>query len=183
MRSGRGINPRRVLWPLVLVGIFGSCQENVPFATLPEQASFMGADAVLTVGAMTITNEQGIRTAQLQFDTAFQWRDSTHQSLRGVDLTVFNENGSERARVTSLRGRFEPREESLTAYGDVVLIIPFQDRRLETQELQYDPDADELRSDSAVVITEGGRSYEGSSFTSDLEFRSFEVHGTAETGR
>jgi len=65
----------------------------------------------------------------------------------------------------------------------VVLIIPFQDRRLETQELQYDPDADELRSDSAVVITEGGRSYEGSSFTSDLEFRSFEVQGTAETGR
>ena len=182
MRSGRGIGRSKLLRILVFVCILGSCREDAPLATLPEEALLMGADAVLTVGVMTITNEDGIRTARLQFDTAFQWRDSTHQLLRGVDLTVFNENGSERARVTALRGRFEPREESLTAYGDVVLIIPFQDRRLETQELHYDPEADELRSDSAVVITEGDRSYEGTSFNSDLEFRNFEVQGTVGTG-
>ncbi len=180
MTSGSRRRRATATWMVALTCLLGSCEAGTTVATLAEAESFLGADGIIMGGTTTITNDQGIRTARLQFDTAFQWRDSTHQSLRGVNLTVFNEeDGSQRATVTALRGRFEPREERLQANGNVILIIPFQDRRLETEELHYDPEAEELRSDSAVVLIEGGRSYQGTSFNSDLEFQNFVVYGSA----
>lgn len=171
---------RRLPFPssALLLAALAACEVDAPVATISEEDSFLGADGIIMGGTTTITNDEGIRTARLQFDTAFQWTDSTHQALRGVILTVFNEDGSERATVTSLRGTFEPLEESLTANGDVLLLVPFQERRLETEELHYDPQLDQLWSDSAFVMTEAGGRREGTSFTSDLEFRNFLVRGT-----
>jgi LPS export ABC transporter protein LptC len=168
-----------ILWALGMVAMLASCEGEAPVVTLPEGENFFGADGIIMGGTTLITDHEGIRTARLQFDTAFQWTDSTHQMLRGVDLTVFNDDGSQRATVTALRGRFEPNEESLTANGDVVLTVPSADRRLETEELHYDPQLEELWSDSAFVMMEGGERYEGTSFTSDLEFRDFQVFGAA----
>ena len=163
---------------LVLLAL-AACEVEAPVATVADVDSFLGADGVIMGGVTTISNPEGIRTARLQFDTAFQWSDSTHQALRGVNLTVFNEDGSERATVTSLRGTFEPLAERLTARGEVVLVVPFQERRLETEELHYDPEQNQLWSDSAFIMTEGGQRREGSSFNSDLEFREFVVRGSA----
>ncbi len=183
MSSVPEIRRRATVWTFLLATILGSCSEDQPVATLTGDVTFLGAEGVVMGGITTLTNDQGIRTARLQFDTAFQWTDSTHQSLRAVDLTVFNEDGSERARVTSLRGTFEPHDQSLTAVGAVVLVVPFQERRLLTEELHYDPQREELWSDSSFVMTEAGRTYEGTSFTSDLEFQDFIVFGTEGTGR
>ena len=167
--------------PLFLLAL-AACEVEAPVAAASDVDSFLGADGVIMGGVTTISNPEGIRTAHLQFDTAFQWSDSTRQALRGVNLTVFNEDGSERATVTSLRGTFEPLAESLTAIGEVVLVVPFQERRLETEELHYDPEQNQLWSDSAFVMTEEGRRREGTSFSSDLEFRNFVVRGSAEAG-
>ena len=182
MSRARIFTRTRIAW-LGWALLLGACEADSTVATLPESESFLGADGIIMGGTTTITNDQGIRTARLQFDTAFQWRDSTHQSLRGVDLVVYNEeDGTQRATVTAIRGRFEPRDERLQANGNVVLVIPFQNRRLETEELHYDPEAEELRSDSAVVLIEGGRRYQGTAFSSDLEFENFVVYGSAGVG-
>ena len=76
----------------------------------------------------------------------------------------------------------EPLAERLTARGEVVLVVPFQERRLETEELHYDPELNQLWSDSAFVMNEEGRERAGSSFRSDLEFRDFVVQGSGGTG-
>ena len=167
------------VWAVVVVGLLASCENAAPVVTLPEEEDFLGADAVIMGGTTLITNADGIRTARLQFDTAFQWSDSTHQTLRGVHLTVFNEDGSARATVSALRGRFEPDDQRLTANGSAVLTVPVADRRLETEELNYDPQREELWSDSAFVMLEEGDRYEGTAFTSDLEFQNFRVSGVA----
>ena len=166
----------------MLFPVLAACEVDAPVATAADADRFLGADAIVMSGVTTISNADGIRTARLQFDTAYQWSDSTHQALRGVNLIVFNEDGSERATVTSLRGTFEPLAERLTARGEVVLVVPFQDRRLETEELHYDPELNQLWSDSAFVMNEEGREREGSSFRSDLEFRDFIVQGSGGTG-
>ena len=176
--NGRGL--RRIA--AVLLPALAACEVDAPVATVSDPDRFLGADAIVMGGVTTISNPEGIRTAHLQFDTAYQWGDSTHQALRGVNLTVFDDDGSERATVTSLRGTFEPLAERLTARGEVVLVVPFQDRRLETEELHYDPELNQLWSDSAFVMTEEGRQREGSSFRSDLEFRDFVVQGSAGAG-
>jgi LPS export ABC transporter protein LptC len=179
MRPDSLRGPRRVRLLLVLPTVLLGCEAEAPVQTLPEGEDFRGADGIIMGGTTVITNREGIRSARLQFDTAFQWTDSIHQSLRGVDLMVFNEDGSERARVISLRGRFQPQEQSLTASGSVVLTVPSDDRTLETEELHYDPELEQLWSDSAFVMTERGTRYEGTAFTSDLEFQDFRVYGTS----
>lgn len=172
-----------LVWMLVILGgIAGACQEEAPVESFAEAQTLLGADAVIMDGVHTMTNAQGIRTARLQFDTMYQWSDSTHRAVRGVNLVVFNEDGSERGQVTSIRGTFDPGDESLTANGNVVLVVPGEDRRLETEELHYDPEAQQLWSDSAFILYEGARTREGCSFTTDLEFQNFSVRGTAGAG-
>lgn len=169
----------KALWAIIVVGAFVvACQKEAPVESLTQAESFLDADGVIMGGEHTITNSEGIRTAYLRFDTMYQWQDSTDWHLRGVDLTVFNEDdGSERGRVTSLRGIFNPQDEALTAQGDVVLVIPQEQRRLETEELHYDPDQRKLWSDSSFVMYEGTRTRQGSCFTTDLEFQNFTVGG------
>jgi LPS export ABC transporter protein LptC len=159
-----------------------ACENEAPVESLAEAESFLGADMITTGGVHTITNAEGIRSAYLQFDTMYQWNDSTRQALRGVDLTVYNPDGSARGRVTSLRGQFDPRGESLTAQGNVVLVIPGDSRRLETEELHYDPELEQLWSDSAFVMYEGTETREGCSFRTDLTFQNLRVTGMAGGG-
>ncbi len=169
----------KVLWAMLLAGGgLLACEDQAPVVTASDQFEHLDADAIVMGGEHTFTNEEGLRSAYLAFDTAFQWRDSVNTALRGVDLTVFNENGSERARVTSSRGTLDPRGERMTAQGDVVLVVPQENRRLESGELNYDPQAGRIWSDSSFQMIHDGQTLRGESFTSDLEFRNFQARGS-----
>ncbi len=171
----------KVLWFVIFTVVGGgilACREESQVVTASEELMHLDADAIVMGGEHTFTNEEGLRSAYLAFDTAYQWRDSVNTALRGVDLTVFNRNGSERARITSVRGTLDPRGERMTAQGNVVLIVPEEDRRLESGELNYDPQVGQIWSDSSFVMTHEGQTLSGASFTSDLEFRNFQARGT-----
>ena len=167
------------LWALLAAGlVLTSCEEGAPVATLTtDLEAYLNADGVTIGGEHVFLNAEGVRASRIEFDTMYQWRDSTHHTLRGIDLRVLNEDGSQRTHVTALRGRMDPRGEGLLAQGDVVLVMAAEDRRLETGELHYDPDNDRIWSDSSFVMTFQGRVIRGSAFTSDTEFRSFQATG------
>ena len=63
----------------------------------------------------------------------------------------------------------------MVARGDVVLTIPEGNRRVETQEINYDPNGDRIWSDSLTVMREQGTVSEGMGFSSDLDFRRLQV--------
>lgn len=167
------------LWTLLGAGlVLSSCEEGAPVATLTtDLGAYLDADGVTIGGEHVFLNAEGVRASRIEFDTMYQWSDSTDHALRGIDLRVLNDNGSERAHVTALRGWMDPRGERLVAQGDVVLVIAAEDRRLETGELHYDPDNDRIWSDSSFVMTFQGRVIRGSAFMSDTEFRSFQATG------
>jgi LPS export ABC transporter protein LptC len=169
---------RRIVLANLAIGalaVYG-CQEPAPMTTATDSLRFLEADAVVIDGQHFFTQE-GVRAATLLFDTAYQWRDSVDMHLARLTLTVYNEDGSERARVTSDRGTLDRRGDRMTARENVVLVVPAQVRRLETEELHYDPEGNRIWSDSAFAMTHDGRSLRGSAFTSDLEFRNFRVLG------
>jgi len=130
-----------------------------------------GADMVMTAIRLNITKEN-IREGELFADTAFMFRDSTVYHLRNPELVLFNKgDGSERARVTAERGRFNPNTQGMLANGNVILVIIDENKRVESQELNYDPAGDRIWSDSATTMVEPGRVSEGLGFESDLDFR------------
>lgn len=165
-----------LLAALALAGVQG-CGEPTDVATVPAEYLEWDADAVV-FGMIHRFTQEGRLQAVVHGDTAIQWRDSTVVAMRGVDLTVFTEEGEERAHVVSRRGTLDTRTERMAAYGSVVMTVPGEGRRLESEELHYDPRGDRIWSDSAFVMFMPGRApMRGSSFTSDLEFRNFQARG------
>lgn len=173
MNPGRIALAGAALWLLAFVG----CEGEPPVATVSDEVRMLGSDMIIVNGRHHFTRE-GIRAATLRFDTAYQWNDSVNVHLAGPVLTVFNEDGSERATVTSDRGVMDRRAEGMIARQNVVLIVPGQERRVETEELHYDPEGGRLWSDSSFTMVHEGRTLRGSAFTSDLEFRNFRVVGS-----
>ena len=132
----------------------------------------MEADAIMYGFTSTLLDLRGVREFDVSADTAWIFRDSTVVYLRGnVTLTAYNEDvGDEKALVTSDRGRLDTSTNEMLGEGNAILLILTDGRRIESYELYYAPDQDEIRSDSATVMYEGDNIIEGTSFRSDLNF-------------
>lgn len=180
-KEERGLNrSMRPLLILLAVGVLGgvtvACTDEATVATIPADYLAFDADGIV-FGMIHRMTQDGRVQGVVHADTAIQWQDSAAVHLRGVDLTVREEDGSERAHVTARRGILDTRTNRMTAYGDVVMVIPAESRRIESNELHYDPQGDRIWSDSAFVYTHRGQVTRGRAFTSDLEFRNFRIIG------
>ena len=118
----------------------------------------------------------GIREGHVQADTAYLFVDSAKAELHQMRILFFNEDGSQLATVTGTSGECDQTTDRMTAWGDVLLIVHSDQRRIETQELNYDPEAERIWSDSATVQTMAdGSITRGSAFESDMEFRNVRI--------
>ena len=160
------------LLALALSGVGCSEESGTPLAA-PELLE-SGADHVMFLLVQQVS-VNGIREGRVEADTAYAYSDSTVYSLRNPILVLYDEQGMERARVVSNRGRFNYATKELVARGAVVLTIPVGNRRVETEELNYDPSGDRIWSDSMTVMREAGSVSRGMGFNSDLDFRSLQV--------
>ena len=149
--------------------VTGACAEQVATTPLPEELRNIDADQVL-FDIVTHVTVDGIREARIEADTAYLWQDSASVALRTVNLIMYDEGGEERARVTSQSGLLDEDTQRMIARGNAVLVMA--DRRIESAEIYYEPQRDRIWSDSAtvMVMTEGNRVVEGSSFLSDANF-------------
>lgn len=176
------MRPRWSVALLALTLVSTACEERSQPPVV--SAALLGLDADhMTLGMDHEMTQEGVRYAHLEADTAFYFADSTAWELRQVDMTVFTTAGAERARMTSEWGTLDEETETMVARGNVVLILPDRDGRLETAELNYDPIRKRFWSDSATVWTEGGSTSRGEGFESDLEFQDLTIRGASIRGR
>jgi len=154
----------------VLVLLAAACgqEETTPLASPPLLET--GADMVIQ-GLRHLITLDGVREGEVFADSAFFYRDSAIYHLRTPELILFTETGAQRARVTAERGRFNPATRALLAQGNVILVITEGNKRVESEELNYDPNGDRIWSDSLTSMVEPGRVSEGLGFESDLNFR------------
>jgi LPS export ABC transporter protein LptC len=97
-------------------------------------------------------------------------------SIVGMRVIFFDDNGRDRATVTADSGRLNQRTQRMLARGHVVLVVAADGRKIESAELNYDPDRDRIWSDSATVQTlRSGAVTRGTSFESDLEFKNVRI--------
>jgi LPS export ABC transporter protein LptC len=117
----------------------------------------------------------GVRRALLQADTAYLHEASATVDLRRVHLTLYDEHGQERAVLTSLEGRMNTRTEAMTATGEAVLVTDGGSRRIESDELHFDPEQDRIWSERPTTMYENGNVVHGVGFTSDGQMRNVRV--------
>jgi LPS export ABC transporter protein LptC len=146
---------------------------NTPVAS----AEVMGIEADLVqFGMVSFLTASGVREGRVEGDTAYAYYDSALVKIRGMRLVLFNPDGSERATVTADGGELDENTDRMLARGNVVLIVRTDGRKIETAELNYDPNMEKIWSDSATVQTlANGSVTRGTAFESDLDFRRVQI--------
>lgn len=163
---------------LGLIALVACSQENSPTG-----GDFREVPASMIMSDMTqYMTTQGIRKARLQGDTAYIYDDSGTVKIKGVNLLIFDENGAEKARLTSERGDFNTATQAMIARGKAVLVtVGGQRKRIETEELHYDPQSHRLWSTVRTVMLDGNSRVTGSGFEADDKFTNVQIKGV--TGR
>lgn len=165
------------LWIFALLLNAIACADEATVPAASEEAE-LPADQTVT-GLRHFMTSQGVRKALLLADSAYVREGGRRFDLVAVDVEFYDPAGRAAGDLTSETGEYVISGGSFVARGDVVLITegPEGPRRLETDELHYDPNNDELWSDVPFVFREAGRETRGISFRSDADFRNFTVEG------
>lgn len=141
----------------------------------------MNADQILYDIVHFMTAE-GIRRARLVADTAYFYEAEDSVELRTIDLVLYDAAGDTAATVTARRGRLDNQTQEMVAIGNVVVLAD-PDRRIETEELHYNPTTDRLWSDVETRYRADGRDIRGDGFESDGRLSRVEVRNPSGTAR
>ena len=169
------MKPNSPMWRVGLAGLLAGAlllvgcgsQEDTPVVS-PDLLE-MDAEGVM-YGMRSMITVEGVREGMVSADTAYFYEDSANVELRQLSLTVYTDEGLERALVTAEMGWLNLDTNEMVARGNAVLTVRTDNRIIESAELHYDPNADRIWSDSATVQRFDGVVSEGSSFESNLDF-------------
>jgi len=157
---------------LVAAVTVSACGDESTRPVVPPELEGIEATSIQYGFRFNMTRE-GVREARATADRAFVFQDSTVVHLDGnVRLLSYDpDTGRELAEVTSEWGRLNLSSNAMLARGNAVLVIREDERRIESPELHYAPERNQIWSDSASVMYTDERIIEGSGFESDLQFR------------
>ena len=189
MWVGKGLRRRcgAASWGALVVTTVavGACEGPTETRLADESLISIEADQVI-FGMEDYLTTDGIRNGVIRADTAYVFNDSSQIRMWGVEMSLFHDDGRERAHVTSDRGTLHRDTEEMVAYGNVVLVMNQGAQRVESPVLHYDPDRNRIWSDTTSVFMRDGRVTRGSCFRSDLEFTNYticNIRGAADIGR
>jgi LPS export ABC transporter protein LptC len=131
----------------------------------PGQTAADSADQVM-YKVHTILTEQGVKQGELFADTTYVYDDNSRYELRNVRANFNTPTGAPNGTLTAKRGRYDIRQRTMEAFGDVV-VVSTEGKRLLTPHLRFDQARNLVRSDSAFTLIEANRRSEGLGFESD----------------
>ncbi|HEX6939131.1 MAG TPA: LPS export ABC transporter periplasmic protein LptC [Longimicrobiales bacterium] len=158
---------RSATGPILIGMLAAACGAGDQGPVAGEEYARLAADNVVA-GVEHFVTRDGIRQAVLRADTGYFYEDSARVDLVNVHLTLFRGTGEEAADLTSAAGQLNQRTEAMVARGNVVLVT-VDGRRIETEELHYDPRQQRIWSDVRTVHIQNGARLEGESFEAKLD--------------
>ncbi len=160
-----------VLLMVVAAASAWACDEETP---PPTSAALRDTADQVLYGVTYLITIDGIKRIRLYSDTVYFYQPTQVADLVGVRVEFFSAQGALSSTVTALEGHYEWRTGSMEARGDVVATTP-DDRRLTTDTLRYERDAERISGPSAFVFDSPDRHLEGDGFTADPDFRQVEA--------
>ncbi len=160
----------------------GACRSSAGEPVAVENAPELPADNVMYNLEEWLTKD-GVRSARMTADTAYMFDDSTSIQVHGVHVILFDEEGKKSGELTARSGVVDQRTQAMTARGSVVLTLQDGNRRIETEELHYEPQADRIWSDVQTTMTENGSRVTGTGFSGDTHFQNYQIKNPRATGK
>ncbi len=132
------------------------------------------ADQVLVGVEMNLTRA-GVRSALLAADTAFSFQDAGLLQLRNLKITFYGDTGLEDGTLTGRSGEYRFETGDVEVKGAVEVKEAAGSKRLVTQRLRYDAEADSLYGDTTFVLYRPGLQSRGDSFVSDAQLENVQI--------
>lgn len=166
---------RRLPLLIAALALAAACRDDAATPPVTQRNAMADSADQVLFGVRHNVTDAGLLRAKLVADTGFIFDDGTRIELLDVNLTFFTTMGARDAVLTSLEGTYRMRVGSMEARGDV-LVVSEDGRRLTTEQLRYDPNRNQISSDSAFVLTEpSGRRLEGTGFVSDPDMNNIRI--------
>ena len=161
---------------LFLVASGAQCPRK-PASAVPTRAEAAilpdSAENVIYGGRVVLT-DRGVSSGELLADTVYVYEGGMRLELRQVHATFFTKQGQKDGVLTSRQGTYNQRLSRLEARGNVILLAE-DGRRLDTEQLVYDQQRNQIFSDSAFVLNQPPRQISGIGFESDPQLSLFKV--------
>lgn len=131
------------------------------------------ADQIMIKMSTQLT-ENGVLRSFVEADTAYVYQNQQLTELRHFKVRMLDAHGNLQSTLTADRGLYTQYSGKLDARGHV-LVESTDGRRLRTEHLIYDKQANQIRSDTAFTYDSPTASGSGKSFLSDIEFRNLTI--------
>jgi LPS export ABC transporter protein LptC len=129
----------------------------------------------VVLGMRLRQSEGGKPRWELQADSAEAPSENERTHLWGVRVEFYTAEGeSLQSTLTAREGDVDPRTRELEARGSVV-VATREGRRLETEELRWDPRASKIISDMPVRLTKGRSVVTGTGIRADPDLGQYEM--------
>lgn len=170
---------RSAMLPMLVVVIVGACSDGPepPLANADQLG--MQADNII-IGLQHSITTDGMRRAHLVADSAYVAADS--MEVVAPRMTFYGEYGQKTGDLVGKRGYVNMRSQLMTVVGSVVLNTAQGSRRIESEELRFDPEGNRVWSDKPTVMREGGTVVRGSGFTSDSKMENVRIRNPSGQG-
>ena len=168
----------RVAICTTLVSVAAACGDTQGPPVIQRSLIPDSAQQILFGVKLNLTDE-GIRRAVVETDTLLTYDDNTREELRKVTARFYNPAGEQEAILTSLQGAHNQRLGTMEARGNVV-VVSKEGKRLNSPHLKYDPNRNEISSDSAFTLTEGNRVTKGVGFVSNPDMTNMRILAAAQ---
>ena len=168
---------------LLAAWLLTGCQQGSTAPTATTNSDSLPAQQVY-FGVRHVTTKDGVRSSELEGDTAYMHEGTGTLFITGVRLKFFTATGTESGNLTSDKGEYDPSGGMFVARENVVLNTSDANgpRRIETEELHYQVKSDELWSEQPFVMTQGSRVTRGTRFKTDGKFSNWNVSNAETTG-
>ena len=143
-----------------------ACTQDAPPPPLAAKPILGDSADQVMFGMRTFLTRNGIKSAELEADTAFTLDGGNRLDLKRINTTFFKASGAKSATMTGDRGTYDVRQQEIDGRGNVV-IVTVSGCRMESPHLVYNRARNEISSDTTFTFTQPGRKISGIGFVSD----------------
>jgi len=152
---------------LAIAGIASAgCNSQATSANARQQTAADSAEQVM-YKARTLLAANGVRRGEMTGDTVLTFDAASRFDIRRMRIEFGTALGRPMAVLTAPGGTYSVSSAIVETRGPVIIASDTSRRRVEARAVRYDPNRNQLSSDSAFTATSGTRTLEGVGFTAD----------------
>ncbi len=168
---------------LILLSVFSFACGGIGGPNGTQHATQTAADSAdhVMFGMHTIITNLGVKSADLESDTAYMYEQVGRTELKNVKLIFFSAAGVQQSVLTSNEGTYLIRTGTMEARGNVV-VVKTDGSRLTTTILRYDQTQNKVSTDQPYTYDSADKHIQGVGFVTDPSLTNITTNRIRGTG-